>query len=238
MDTALDAQSPAVGPAGSPIPFDLYREVHKGLRLALFDLITDLGATDCRDDAGREAAAAHVQRVIALLHAHHHHEDTFIQPLIETHAPRLAAMIEAGHMETEADLVEIEVRTDALVSATGDDAVLAGHELYQFLALFVARYLAHMALEQGAVMEELRAAVGVEALFQVEIALRGSISPPLMCDFIAVMAPSMNVDEVTGMLGGMKAGAPPEIFEIFRAATEAALDAARYAAVAGRIGVA
>jgi hypothetical protein len=35
------------------------------------------------------------------------------------------------------------------------------------------------------------------------------------------------------MLGGMRAGAPPEIFEMFRAAAEDCLDPADYRAVAG-----
>ncbi len=43
-----------------------------------------------------------------------------------------------------------------------------------------------------------------------------------MCVFIRYMVPAMNPAERLDMLGGMHAGAPPEIFEMFRAAAEAA----------------
>lgn len=222
---------------GSPIPFDLYREVHKGLRLALFDLTVAAGAADCADPSERAAVVAHTERVVALLHAHHGHEDAFIQELVQEHAPRLAEIVESGHVETEHDLVELDDRLARLAAATGGAAVAAGLDLYRFLALFTARYLAHMALEEGAVMEALRDAMTFGQLFEVEMRLRGSVAPPLMVEFMAVMLPAMNPDERTAMLGGMHAGAPAEVFGLFRAAAEAALPAEDFAVVAARIGL-
>jgi hypothetical protein len=223
---------------GSPIPFDLYREVHKGLRHALFDLTVTVGRADCTAPAARREVVTKTRGVIALLHAHHGHEDAFIQPLVEAHAPRLAAIIEAGHIETERDLVEIEARLNRLSDVAEGDEIAAGLELYSFLALFTARYLAHMALEEGAVMSELRGALSLEELFSVEVAIRATIAPPLMVEFIGAMLPAMNVDERTNMLGGMKANAPSEVFDLFREAAESALPADDYAVVATRIGVA
>jgi hypothetical protein len=55
-----------------------------------------------------------------------------------------------------------------------------------------------------------------------------------MCRFIAAIMPALDPDERATILGGMHAGAPPEIFELFRAATEAALRPAEYEALAGR----
>lgn len=222
---------------GSPIPVDLYREVHKGLRLALFDLTVAAGAADCADPSGRATVVAHTERVVALLHAHHGHEDAFIQELVQEHAPLLAEIVESGHVETEHDLVELDDRLARLAAATGGEAVAAGLDLYRFLALFTARYLAHMALEEGAVMQALRDAMTVGQLFEVEMRLRGSVAPPLMVEFMAVMLPAMNPDERTAMLGGMHAGAPAEVFGLFRAAAESALPAEDFALVAARIGL-
>jgi hypothetical protein len=237
IDTT-DTTDPVAQLAAAPIPFDLYREVHKGLRKALFDVTVAVGTADCESAADRESAVGHVHRVIALLHTHHGHEDAFIQGLLETHAPTLAAMIERGHAEVEADIVDIELAAEKLAGADGGDAVAAGHALYGRLALFTASYLAHMALEEGGVMDALRSAMSLGELFDVEMTLRGNIAPPTMCDFIAVMVPAMNPTERANMLGGMHAGAPAEIFEIFRTAAEAALAPADYAALAGRIGIA
>ena len=104
--------------------------------------------------------------------------------------------------------------------------------------MFVATYLAHMALEEGGVMEALRTAMTTAALFDIEVGIRSRVAPPLMCDFIHVMAPAMNVDERTSMLAGMAAALPAEVFELFRGAVEASVTPAAYKAVAERIGVA
>jgi hypothetical protein len=222
----------------SPIPFDLYREVHKGLRLALFDLTVAVGRADLETAAARADVVTRTQAVIRLLHAHHGHEDVFIQPLVEAGAGRLASVIEDGHTETEQDLLEIEARLERLTAADDEDGVRVGQELYGFLALFTARYLAHMALEEGSVMQALRDAFSLEELFGCEVAIRSTVAPPLMVEFMAFMLPAMNTGERTSMLGGMKAGAPPEIFELFRCAAADALSADDYAVVATRIGVA
>jgi hypothetical protein len=175
--------------------------------------------------------------VIALLHAHHHHEDTFLRPVIQAKDPRLSAMTDDGHNEIETDLIEIELRTDRLAGAAGSEAFAAGLDLYGHLALFTARYLAHMSLEQDVVMKTLRDAMSVEELFAIEVALRSSLSPATMCEFLTFMMPALNIEERTSMLAGMKAGAPSEVFESFRAATEAVLHPNDYRAVATGIGL-
>lgn len=233
--TGLD---PVEAIKASPIPYNMYREVHKGLRLAIFDLVTRVGSADCMDSVCRSNTVKSVHELIALLQTHHDHEDRFMQPLILTHARSLAPMVEEGHSEIAADLVQIELCTDKLEGSTGADAaVVTGVELYGRLNLFTARYLAHMGLEEGAVMTALREATTIEELFTVDMALRSSVAPPTMCQFIAIMMPAMNVDERTNMLGGMKVGAPPEIFELFRSAIESALDPGDYRCIASRIGL-
>jgi hypothetical protein len=221
----------------TPLPYDFYREVHKGLRRTLFDVTVDAGKVDYEVADERDRVVDRVHATIELLHSHHRHEDEFVQPLLELHAPRLAAIVASGHTEIESDLIEIELVTDRLVGATGAEAVVSGLGLYHTLAMFTARYLAHMALEEGDVMKELRRAMTVAELFEVDMALRGSIAPPAMCTFITIMAPAMNLQERVNMLGGMRAGATAEIFELFRATAEAALEPADYRDVAEALGL-
>lgn len=233
--TATTGLDPIEAIEASPIPYSMYREVHKGLRLAIFDLVTRVGSADYGDSESRIDTVRRVHELIAVLHAHHDHEDRFMQPLILTHAATLAPIIEEGHTEIEADLVQIELCTDRLEGSSGGDAVVTGLELYGRLSLLTASYLAHMGLEEGGVMAALLEATSIEELFAVDMALRSSVAPPTMCQFIAIMMPAMNVEERTNMLGGMKAGAPPEIFELFRSATETALKPDDYRNIAIRI---
>ena len=234
MNMALKA-SPSEPVETSAAPYDFFREVHKGLRFALFTIVAEVGAADCERPDVRTHVATRVLDTVALLHAHHGHEDAFIAPLLERHQPRLRAIVDAGHAEIDAELLEIERLTERLADTEGSDAILATLDLYHYLALFTARYLAHMALEEGEVMGSLRDAMPVDDLFDVDMKLRAAVAPDLMCRFIAVMVPAMNPDERYSMLAGMQAGAPAELFERFRAAAFAALDASEADALAHRL---
>jgi hypothetical protein len=235
--TSTTGLDPIEAIKAAPLTFSLYREVHKGLRYALFQLTIEAGAADVTDTGARDELVTHVHGVLELLNDHHDHERDHMEPLIAERAPSLAALVEEGHTETEADMVEIELRTDKLAGAAGRDAVAAGWDLYGCLTMFTARYLAHMGLEEGAVMETLRESTSLEDLFVVQVVLRGSIAPPKMCEFLKVVMPAINVDERTEMLGGMHAGAPPEVFELFRSTAEASLSRAQYEEVADRLGL-
>jgi hypothetical protein len=221
----------------APIPYDFFREVHKGLRTVLFDLTAAAGRADYTDPAERDAVIDRVHAAIELLHSHHHHEDQFIQPLLERHAPRIAAIVAEGHEEVSADLIDIELTADKLVGAGGRAVIADGLALYHTLAMFTARYLAHMSLEEGDVMGSLRNVMSTAELFTTDMELRAAVPPPMMLKFAAVMLPAMNVDERTAMLGGIRAGAPAEAFEAVRAVAESTLSLGDYVTVAARLGL-
>jgi hypothetical protein len=217
------------------VPFDLFREVHKGLRYALLGVIERAGAADHSDPEERDDFVGHFDTAVVLLREHHHHEDDFVQPLLVSLDEPLARLVDSGHDEINDLLAKIEERTAELARSSGDGAVRQGLGIYRLLTHFTAVYFEHLLLEEGDVMARLRERVSLRELFELEMAIRTGISTDSMCDFITVMAPAMNLDERTNMLFGMREGAPPEIYERFRAATEAALDVSEYAAVAARL---
>ncbi|MBV9950633.1 MAG: hemerythrin domain-containing protein [Acidimicrobiia bacterium] len=221
----------------APVPYDFFREVHKGLRNALFDLTVACGAADFDDPLTCDRIAARVHGLVSLFHSHHGHEDDFIKPLIQAADPRLDAIVDSGHAEIDSDLLEIEAMADGLVAASGPVAVAAGLDLYRRLALFTASYLAHMAFEEGAVMERLRTSLSTAELFEVDMALRGSIPLDKLLAFAAIMLPAMNTEERTAMLGGLRAGAPDEVFEQVRAVAVRCLEPQDYGTIADRLGL-
>ena len=62
-------------------------------------------------------------------------------------------------------------------------------------------------------MASLRDTMPVRELFDVDMRLRGAVTPDLMRRFVTVMVPAMNPDERFSMLAGMQGGGPAEIFE-------------------------
>jgi len=216
--------------------YDFYREIHKGIRYALFTTTIAAGRLDVDDTDDVEALLQAHGDVLHLLHAHHEHEDVFIQPLVETHAPALALEVRVQHAAVEVGMSRLEGLGARLgrVAAPGRRGVALN--LYLDLSRLTSEYLAHQLVEETTVMPALRAAVPTEELLALDMELRRTIPPEEMVAAMRQMLPAMNVEERVDMLGGM-AMAPPEVFAVFRDAAQQILPADEWAPVARRIGL-
>ena len=76
----------------------------------------------------------------------------------------------------------------------------------------------------------------MEAVVGIHQAILAAIPPQEMAKSLALMLPAMNVDGRSELLGGMRAGAPAEVFEGVWSLAGSVLEPADLAAVASRIG--
>jgi hypothetical protein len=236
---ALTTSIDEIRPIGLDDPtdgYDFYREIHKGIRYALFHTTMAVGRLDVAD-ADEVDRVLHAHRDLhELLHLHHHHEDEFIQPLVVAHAGELAAVVDAQHGDVEDGLAQLVRLGDRLATVPASGRARAAHHLYLDLTRLTSAYLSHQLVEETEVMPALRAAVPADDLLALDLALRASVPPPVMADIVTFMLPAMNIAERVDMVGGM-AMAPPEVFAIFRAAARSALSADDWAQLAGRLGL-
>jgi hypothetical protein len=143
---------------------DLYREVHKRLRCALFTAVVEAGRADPGDP--REIAdLIYGWRVVRhALQAHHEHEATFVDPLVDKFVSHVRSNIDQDHATIERTLDDLDLRVTALGEAA--DGARAG-ELYRFyldLSRLCVVYLDHMAYEEEVVMPELSGVLTDEEL--------------------------------------------------------------------------
>lgn len=216
------------------VAVDLYRDIHNGIRSELFALTEEAGRLDATDHGDRGALAAHLASVVGLLVSHAAHEDTAVQPAIERHLPVLAEQIAADHEALEVRIQGLAAVADELAGGASRRDV---QELYVDLAAFTSSYLAHQDLEERAVMPALDDAIGVDAVLTIHQAIIGSIPPDEMAQSLAIMLPAMNVDDRAELLGGMKAGAPAEVFQGVWSLAGSVLTARDLAAVGARLGI-
>ena len=211
---------------------DLYREVHKGLRLALFDLARTAGALDPADRPSSDAFCEQFADVDMMLQTHHTHEDDpMLSALLTDYAPTaLKDRVHAEHVVTDERLAELRALVAEL--SQGTDTTEA---IYDAITTFIAAYLVHMEVEERQVMPAIQNGAPIEKLMAVQMAIRTSVPPLDMCVFLRCMLPAMNPEERTAMLGGMKMGAPPEIFAMFWETAESCLSSTDMATVAGRM---
>jgi hypothetical protein len=212
---------------------DLYREVHKGLRRALFGVCEMAGALDPEDETARQEFVSRFADLDLMLTLHHGHEDAGpLGDLIARITPEFVAELEAAHAGAVDGLAELRSAVATFGPGSGTAEQLYGH-----ISAFTAGYLAHMNFEEKTVMAALTERSTFDELLAVQIGIRTSVPPDQMVVFMRSMLPAMNPDERTDMLGGMKAGAPPEIFDIFWATACDVLTADQLAVVADHIGM-
>ncbi|HVL04021.1 MAG TPA: hemerythrin domain-containing protein [Acidimicrobiales bacterium] len=216
--------------------YDFYRQIHKAIRYALFHTTLRAGSLDAADTDAVDGFLEAQRSLLGLLHSHHHHEDLFIQPMLEEHAAGLARVIAGQHGDVEDGMACLAQRADRLGTVARPGRAAAAHNLYLDLSRVTSAYLAHQLVEETQVMPALRAVMPTEELVAVDLAIRGSLPPHEMAEVITYMLPAMDVEERTEMLSGL-AMAPPEIFAMFRAAAKAALPANQWAQLAQRVGI-
>jgi hemerythrin HHE cation binding domain-containing protein len=225
--------TPSVPPASAAI----YRDIHKGIRAELFDVTLTAGRVDPSDAAAKSALAAHVATLVELLVSHAAHEDAAVQPEIEIHLPDVAATIVADHARLEARMDDLCVLANESVDSVGSARRDVAQFLYLELASFTSEYLAHQNVEEQVVMPGLERAIGSEALAVIHGTIVASIPPQQAASSLAIMLPAMNVEDRAELLGGMRAGAPADVFAGVWGLTGAVLTPADYEQLAVRLGI-
>lgn len=232
--TAVDAPINAI----ESVTFNLYRDVHKGIRKDLFSLVDQAGAVDPSFRSGRVDVAEHLGRTVNLLTIHAHHEDTSVGPVIERNLPDLAAEIVHDHEKLEARLVDLQAMAGDAVDASANAQREAMYRLYVELASFTSAYLAHQDLEERVVMPAVEKAIGLEAVIGIHGQIIGSLTPEEMAMSLSLMFPAMNIDDRSELLGGMRANAPAEVFEGVWGLTGSVLAPPDFTALGNRLEIA
>lgn len=206
------------------VEFDLYRDVHKGLRSELLALPVEIGRADVDDRSSMTAIAERLHRFLDLLDDHAHHEESHLGALIARQAPRLATRIEDEHRIVEATMDTLRRLGDDVVRAGGDRRRTATYRLYLTSSRFVSEYLAHLSTEDVEVMPLLAATTPIDELLAVNDAIVQSIDPEQMDRYLELMVPAQNPLDRIEMYQGMREGTPTEAFAHLLDVADFALD--------------
>lgn len=129
------------------VTIDLFHNVHKGIRRALFDATVALG----RDDEG---ARALLRNALHFTAHHGENEDVLLLPLLAIRLPSIAERMRRAHDTVDHELHRL--REDI------DDAPLA--HLYARACMFTSRYLEHIDEEEAVIDPAIRAAYASDEL--------------------------------------------------------------------------
>ena len=123
------------------VTFNLYRDIHKGIRAELFGVTQAAGNINPEDRAARVALAARVTNLATLLEVHAEDEDRVLQPPTEMYLPDVADIIARDHARFEGRVRDFSTLADDTVRAPGPEQRARVEQLYMELASFTSVYL-------------------------------------------------------------------------------------------------
>jgi hypothetical protein len=217
--------TPAAALDGVTTRFNIYNNVHKGLRALLVDTLVAVGRMDDTDERDVVATLASVRAMLKLCLAHLQKENHFIHPALEARQPGSTARVAREHLEHEQAFHELEQQACRVEGSSGAERTHAAARLYADLALFVADNLRHMHVEEtgnNAALHKTHSDAELAALNGVIVA---SIPPGQQRAFLRWIVPSLTPAERARMFTEMKAGAPPAVFSDTLAQAREHLDA-------------
>lgn len=206
---------------------DPYRNIHKGLRAALFDSVLRVGRMDVGDAGELQAALDQVDSLLVLMAAHVKHENGYMHPAIEARCPGGAQRTAGDHDDHLEILAALRVQVSVLRAAAPAARPALAHRLYLDLAELTAENLVHMHVEETLNNELLWALYDDSEVIAIHDTLLANVEPHILMEAIRWMAQGMSVPELAELLGDIRHKAPPPVFEATLAHVSRQLDPAR-----------
>lgn len=208
---------------------DFYGAIHKGLRLALSQLLVRLGAADPAD-ADLAQLMGDLRDQLRLSEHHLNHEDEVIHAALEARAPGSTLRLALAHEHHRATFGEIEGLIRHVEEAPQAETAACLRNLYLRFSTFVADDLLHMAEEEQFMLPILQSLFTDEDLLDMEDRIVSSHAPEEMIFACRLMIPAATRSDRVAMLGAMRANAPAEAFAaIIDEAARPSLSAADFA---------
>ena len=194
--------------------FNIFNQIHKGLRAALYDTALQLQQADFTSASESELALEKVKEVVMLFDEHAHKEDAFVLPAILQYEP---SVVDAFEQEHVADLILSKQLSDvvnlfeSLLKASDREA--AGRKLNVIFVEFVAFNLKHMAKEEDVINNILWRYYTDGEILQIQNRIVESTEPWHQDFFSKWMLRGINNTEAAAWLLAVQRTAPAIVYQ-------------------------
>lgn len=195
--------------------YNVFNQIHKGLRGMLYDTATRLQQTDFSQPQASEVVEQ-LYQVLVFFDEHAENEDQFILPHIRKHNAALIDELENDHVldhrlsQTLFDHIRAWQTTDS-----DDQREAIGQRILFAFNEFIGFNLYHMNKEENVLMDQLWQHYTDADIRQMEHEIVQAIPPQTLMAESRWMMRSINDKEVIGWLSGVKQEAPAFIYETF-----------------------
>jgi hypothetical protein len=193
--------------------FDIYCQVHKGLRAFLGATLDELGRLDSTDVHEVKRVLDQVDELLDFCIGHLEKENRYVHTALEAHDQFSAKQVTEEH---EKHVLAIRwLRTDVhnMACAAGPACERVAIRLYRAFALFVAENLEHMEIEESRHNPILWAHFTDTELASIHAAIVAATSPAHMVLSARWIVPHLSPTERTNLITGLCATMPRDMFE-------------------------
>ncbi|MEJ8816880.1 hemerythrin domain-containing protein [Lacibacter sp. H407] len=196
--------------------YNIFNQVHKGLRALLYETIIKLQQTDFTDAEDAEEAVQQVKIILELFDEHAHTEDTFILPAIAEYEPSVVDVFEQEHVKdlTLSKNVHGLLQAFSLtISANAKQEI--GAAISKAVFEFTLFNLEHMKKEEDVLNKLLWRYFDDEHLHSITATIIANVPAEKMPLYNKWMMRGLSNTEIIDWLKQVKNNAPDFVFQSF-----------------------
>jgi len=227
---------------------DLFTPIHKAIRSMIYNVGSRMQTNDFADLTASKPLLADLEHeftaavsagcVLCILHHHASDEEKEVFPSIATYTPDLIQSFIDDHHDLTRRLGVITKMAHELVTLPhAPERVRQGLTLTQETNAFFAAYLTHMNREEETLVPFMREHFSDDQMRAMRGAIMRGMPPDRLASILGWMFPSLNIDELTEMVGGIKRTSPPEVFQFISGIATKHLTPERWRQVTERVGL-
>jgi len=193
-------------------PLNMYAGIHKGQRLALFQLSIRAGALDHNDKKDFKAFRNDLEGMRDEIREHIKNEETYVHPFLRERVPSAAQDLEGDHRDTERMLDELMNHFDNLMGKPieFDKLFELCLEFYRALNRFICHYLVHINKEEEYIQPALWFVCTGDELWTAMSRILASLRPQQAMQELSIIIPADNVDGLAELYLVAKDSIPPQ----------------------------
>ena len=227
---------------------DIFTPIHKAIRSMIYDVGGRLQTNDFADLDASKPLLADLEHefsdalssgcLLCILHHHATDEELSVFPSVSSHGPELVQSLIQEHHDLARQLGSITTHSRALAQlSTTNQRIEAGSALNREVNTFFADYIEHMNREEVELVPLMQERFTNEQMRAMRATIIAGMPPDRVAAIFRWMLPSLNVTELTDLVGGVKAGAPPAFLALLTRIGEERVDPARWRTVKARVGI-
>lgn len=196
--------------------YNIFNQIHKGLRALLYETIIKLQQTDFTDAEDADEAVQQVKIILDLFDEHAHTEDTFILPAIAEYEPSVVDVFEQEHVKDLALSNKLNGLLQAFSLTISPEAKREiGAAISNAVFEFMLFNLEHMKKEEDVLNKLLWRYYTDEVLHGITMKIIANVPADKMPLYNKWMMRGLSNTEIIGWLKQVKNNAPEFVFNSY-----------------------